>query len=72
MRANGQLLQLSGNRNPYPGAIGVIQPGALAEGLLVDGNPLEVIALLSDPEKRFLVIMKDGVIYKDSLAVHRD
>ena len=36
---NGQLLALSGPRNPYPGTLGVIRPGALADLLLVDGDP---------------------------------
>ena len=64
---NAQLLDLSGKRRPYSGELGVVKQGALADLLLVDGNPLENIALLGDPEKNFLVIMKDGVIYKDTL-----
>lgn len=65
---NAQLLALSGPRNPYPGALGVVKNGALADLLLVDGNPLENLDLIGDPQKRFLVIMKDGRIYKNSLA----
>jgi len=65
--ANGELLSLSGPRNPYPGKLGVIENGALADLLLVDGNPLEDITLVAKPEKSFVVIMKDGVIYKNSL-----
>ena len=42
--------------------------GALADLLLVDGNPLENINLVADPGKNFLVIMKDGRVYKDLLA----
>lgn len=61
---NGELLGLCGNRNPYPGKIGVIEEGALADLLLVDGNPLEDLSLVEDPEKNFRVIMKDGKIYK--------
>jgi imidazolonepropionase-like amidohydrolase len=64
---NGELLQLSGPRNPYPGKLGVVEEGALADLLLVDGNPLENIDLVADPEKNFRVIMKDGKIYKNSL-----
>jgi imidazolonepropionase-like amidohydrolase len=52
---------------PYPGKLGVVDEGALADLLLVDGNPLENIKLVEDPEKRFLVIMKDGRIYKNTL-----
>jgi len=65
---NGQLLGLSGKRNPYPGALGVVREGALADLLLVEGNPLEDIALIADPDKNFVLIMKDGVIVKDTLA----
>jgi imidazolonepropionase-like amidohydrolase len=60
-------LQLSGNRNPYPGKLGVVEEGALADLLLVDGNLLEDIGLLSDPEQNLLVIMKDGAIVKNKL-----
>jgi imidazolonepropionase-like amidohydrolase len=62
---NAELLALSGKRNPYPGKLGVVEQGALADLLLVDGNPLENINLVADPDKNFLVIMKDGRIYKD-------
>ena len=62
---NGELLALSGLVNPYPGELGVIEEGALADLLLVDGNPVENIKLIEDPNKNFLVIMKDGTIYKN-------
>lgn len=62
---NAQLLALSGPRAPYPGRLGVVQVGALADLLLVDGDPLRNIDLLADPQKNFRVIMKDGVIYKN-------
>ena len=65
--ANGELLALSGLRNPYPGKLGVIEQGALADLLVVDGNPLENIDLVTDPANKFLVIMKDGVIYKNTM-----
>jgi len=64
---NGQLMALSGFINPYPGKLGVVEEGALADLLLVDGNPLERIDVVADPDKNFLVIMKGGVIYKDIL-----
>ena len=38
---NAQLLALSGLRSPYAGKLGVVEEGALADLLLVDGNPLE-------------------------------
>src|SRR5262245_56097001 len=64
---NGELLTLSGPRNPYPGKLGVIEQGALADLLLVDGDPLTNLDLVADPTKNFVVIMKDGKIYKNSL-----
>ncbi len=64
---NGELMALSGFINPYPGKLGVVEEGALADLLLVDGDPLENIKLIEDPEKNFLVIMKDGVTYKNTL-----
>jgi imidazolonepropionase-like amidohydrolase len=64
---NAQLLTLSGPRNPYPGKLGVVEEGALADLLLVDGNPLENINLIADPTKNFLVIMKDGKVHKNLL-----
>lgn len=35
--------------------------------LLVDGNPLENLDLVADPDKNFVVVMKDGVIYKNTV-----
>jgi imidazolonepropionase-like amidohydrolase len=62
---NAELLALSGPRNPYPGKLGVVEEGALADLLLVDGDPVANIKLIEDPAKNFLVIMKGGVIYKN-------
>ena len=62
---NAQLLKLCGPRDPYPGELGVVKEGALADLLLVDGNPLENLALVADPDKNFVVIMKDGKVYKN-------
>jgi len=64
---NAELLALSGKRNPYPGKLGVVEVGALADLLLVDGNPLDNINLIADPANNFKIIMKDGKIYKDLL-----
>ena len=65
---NGELLALSGPRNPYPGKLGVIEEGALADLLLVDGDPLDDIGLMANPETSLLIIMKDGKLYKDARA----
>jgi imidazolonepropionase-like amidohydrolase len=75
----GEMLELSGPRNPAPGKLGVIEVGALADMILVEGNPLEDITTIggtdkwfdADPEYKEIdtlkVIMKDGVIYKNTL-----
>jgi imidazolonepropionase-like amidohydrolase len=76
----GEMLELSGPRNPYrAGAQGVIEEGAYADLLLIDGNPLDDISVIggatewfdADPEWKPIetidLIMKDGVIYKNTL-----
>jgi len=65
---NAELLGLSGLRNPYPGRLGVVEEGALADLLLVDGNPIDNIKLIEDPAKNFVVIMKGGQVYKNILV----
>jgi imidazolonepropionase-like amidohydrolase len=64
---NAQLLALSGPRSPYAGRLGVVQEGALADLLLVDGDPLADLRLIADPERRFMVIVKDGRVVKNTL-----
>jgi len=64
---NAELLAMSGLRNPYQGKLGIIEEGALADLLVVDGNPLDDIMLVARPDKNFMIIMKDGRIYKDTL-----
>jgi len=63
--SNAQLLAMSGPRNPHPGKLGIVEEGALADLLLVDGDLISNIKLLEDPDKNFLVIMNDGKIYKN-------
>jgi imidazolonepropionase-like amidohydrolase len=63
---NGELMALSGPRNPYPGKLGVVEDGAYADLLLVAGDPLQDISLLASPDKNLVLIMKDGKIYKDT------
>lgn len=65
---NAELLAMSGPRNPYPGKLGVVEEEALADLLLVDGNPLENIQLIEDPANNFVVIMKAGKLYKNLLS----
>ncbi len=64
---NADLLALSGKRSPYPGRLGVVEEGALADLLLVDGDPVANIRLIEDPGKSFVVIVKDGKIFKNLL-----
>jgi len=77
----GELAQLTNKRNPYPGKFGIIEEGALADIIIVDGNPLEDMSVLGANEKFFdamnpareqgrdsiKIIMKDGKIYKNTL-----
>jgi imidazolonepropionase-like amidohydrolase len=64
---NADLTALSGARNPYPGKLGRIEAGAYADILVLDGNPLEDITLIADPENSMKLIMKDGRIHKNTL-----
>ncbi len=64
---NAELLAMSGPRNPYPGKLGIVEKGALADLLLIDGDPTADIGLIADPEKNLVMIMKDGRIHKNAL-----
>jgi len=65
---NAELLAMSGPRNPYPGKLGVIERGAHADLLVVDGDPLQDLSLFARPDQSLIVIMKDGRIHKDARA----
>lgn len=62
---NGKLLALSGLRSPYEGTLGVVEEGALADLLLVDGDPIAQIELIENPAQTFVVIMKNGDLAKN-------
>ena len=65
---SAELLALSGKLNPYSaGPLGVIAEGAYADILLVNGNPVEDAEILVDYENNIELIMKDGIIYKNSI-----
>ncbi len=65
---NAELLRMSGKRDPYQkGKLGEITEGAYADLILVDGNLLENIKLIEDPENNLKLIIKDGIIYKNTL-----
>lgn len=65
---NADLAGLAGLRNPYPAKLGRIEAGAYADILVVDGNPLEDISLIADPDRTFKLVMKDGRIHKNTLS----
>jgi imidazolonepropionase-like amidohydrolase len=64
---NASLLEMSGPRNPYPKKLGVIEEGAYADLILVDGNPLENISLVGNPDKFFVLIIKNGEVIKNTI-----
>ena len=65
---NAQLCKLSGPRDPYQqGTLGVIEEGAYADLILVNGNPLDDLELVADPDSNFDLIMKDGRIFKNAI-----
>ena len=62
------VLGWTGDMNPYKyGTLGTIAEGSYADMILVDGNPLADISLLRDYTKNFKVIMKDGMVWKNTL-----
>ena len=64
----GRWLAKSGTKNPYrEGPIGVLEVGAYADMILVDGNPLEDVAVLADYDENIKVVIKDGEIFKNTL-----
>jgi imidazolonepropionase-like amidohydrolase len=77
--AGGELAALTGQNNPYPHKLGVIEKGAYADLLIVDGNPLADIEAIGGRPKWFdaelrgespeaiRVIMRDGVVYKNTI-----
>lgn len=66
---NAELLRMSGKRDPYQkGKLGEIAVGAYADLIVVNGSPLQNIQLVENPETNFVLIMKDGVIYKNTMS----
>ena len=49
------------------GKLGIIAPGAYADLLVIDGDPLTDLRVMLDSQKNLKLIMKDGVIYKNEL-----
>jgi imidazolonepropionase-like amidohydrolase len=63
MEAIVAATRLGGALMGKPDELGVVRSGALADLLLVDGDPLADISLLQNRE-RLLAIMKDGMFHK--------
>jgi len=63
----GRLLEMSGERSPYPGKLGVIAEGALADVLVWDGDPAANLDFLADPETNLRLVMKGGRVFKETL-----
>ena len=62
---------MTGPRNPYPGKLGVIEEGAYADILLINGEPLKDISMLEHPKDSLALIMKNGRIFKDEVSSPR-
>ena len=61
------MVKLTSYQNPYPeGKIGVLEEGAFADLLIVDGNPVEDLEVLAD-RTNIRLVMKDAVVYKNTL-----
>ncbi len=65
--AAGELLALSGERAPYPGKLGVIEPGALADLLVWDGDPARSLDFIGDPDANLKLVMKGGRVLREAL-----
>lgn len=65
---NAELFEMSGERNPYGAAkLGVIAPDAWADLLVVEGDPLQDMSVIADPDQNLTLIMKDGNVVKNTL-----
>lgn len=65
--AAGELLAMSGERAPYPGKLGVIEPGALADILVWDGDPAKSLDFIGDPDANLKLVMKGGRVFREAL-----
>lgn len=65
MEALLSATKLGGELMMRPDELGQLKEGYLADIIMIDGNPLEDLSLLQNPEK-ILMVMKDGEIYKNA------
>lgn len=63
---NAELLAMSGPRSPYAAPLGVVAEGVAADLIVVEGNPLDDISLVAEAAANFSLIMKDGVVVKNT------
>jgi len=63
----GDLLAMSGPRDPYQGRLGVIAEGAHADILVWDGDPETDLDFLEDPSTNLRLVMKGGRVFKETL-----
>jgi imidazolonepropionase-like amidohydrolase len=49
------------------GRVGVVAPGASADLLVVDGNPLERLQVLTDPDHHLRLVMRAGRVHRNHL-----
>jgi imidazolonepropionase-like amidohydrolase len=64
----GRWLGMTGPKNPYKeGPLGVIQPGAYADLILVQGDPTQDVAVLADYDANINFVMKDGKVFKNTM-----
>jgi imidazolonepropionase-like amidohydrolase len=65
---NAQIFGLSGLRSPYrAGKLGEICEGAYADMLIIDGNPMKNLEVMTEYEHKFKVIIKDGFVVKNTI-----
>ena len=63
--AAGELLAMSGERSSYDGRLGVIAEGAMADLLVVEGDPQAGLDWLDRPDESLAMIMKGGAVVKE-------
>ena len=51
----------------YEGRLGVVAPGAIADLLVVDGDPFENAAILAQPERNIRAVVKAGAVHRAAL-----
>jgi imidazolonepropionase-like amidohydrolase len=62
-----QATSMNGELVGRKGTLGVIKPGAMADLLLVDGNPIADLSLLEQDGAKLPIIMKGGQFHKRTI-----